>query len=119
MEYSTTITALPFSYLESISTLDESIVEMLLLKELEAFNKKIIVLDDDPTGVQTVHDIYVYTDWQKDTIRSAFQDEHNMFFILTNSRSFSVAATTQVHRDIAACIAEISQELGQDRKSVV
>ena len=30
-------------------------------KELGNFNKKIIVLDDDPTGVQTVHGISVYT----------------------------------------------------------
>ncbi|MBR8644418.1 hypothetical protein KEH51_06635 [[Brevibacterium] frigoritolerans] len=26
---------------------------------------KFIVLDDDPTGVQTVHDIFVITDWEK------------------------------------------------------
>ena len=34
----------------------------LLKKEIEASNKKGVVLDDDPTGVQTVHDISVYTD---------------------------------------------------------
>ena len=28
-------------------------------------NRKIIVLDDDPTGVQTVHDIDVLTMWDK------------------------------------------------------
>ena len=26
-----------------------------------SLNRKIVVLDDDPTGVQTVHDVYVYT----------------------------------------------------------
>ena len=29
---------------------------------------KIIVLDDDPTGVQTVNGINVYTEWTEDAI---------------------------------------------------
>lgn len=33
---------------------------------------KIVVLDDDPTGIQTVHDVYVYTDWELSTLREAF-----------------------------------------------
>ena len=35
---------------------------------------KIVVLDDDPTGIQTVHDVYVYTDWELSTLREAFQE---------------------------------------------
>ncbi|MEX2460605.1 MAG: hypothetical protein WD469_04795 [Paenibacillaceae bacterium] len=31
----------------------------------ESLNKKIVVLDDDPTGVQTIHDIYILTQWNK------------------------------------------------------
>ena len=31
---------------------------------------KLVVLDDDPTGVQTVHDVYVYTDWSMESIRA-------------------------------------------------
>ena len=37
-----------------------------------------------------------------------------MFFILTNSRSFSVEETTKVHQDIAARVAKVARELGQD-----
>ena len=36
------------------------------------------------------------------------------FFILTNSRSFSVEETTRVHLDIAARVAKVARELGQD-----
>ena len=37
-------------------------VKKLLADEMKDFHKKIIVLDDDPTGVQTVNGIHVYTD---------------------------------------------------------
>ena len=45
----------------SYKKIDEAYIDGLLKKEIEASNKKIVVLDDDPTGVQTVHDISVYT----------------------------------------------------------
>ncbi len=75
---------------------------------------KIIVLDDDPTGIQTVHDIYVYTDWHLETIRKAFQDANNLFFILTNSRSFSEEKTIQVHQEIGEKIKQVAQESGKE-----
>ena len=62
---------------------------------------KIIVLDDDPTGVQTVNGINVYTEWTEDAIADGFADPNRMFFILTNSRAFSVERTRIEHRRIA------------------
>ena len=76
--------------------------------------KKIVVLDDDPTGVQTVHDISVYTGWDLDSIREGFAEEGKLFYILTNSRGLTVAQTTQVHQDIARRVAEVSRETGKD-----
>jgi uncharacterized protein YgbK (DUF1537 family) len=75
---------------------------------------KIIVLDDDPTGIQTVHDVYVYTDWHLETIQEAFQDANNLFFILTNSRSFSEDKTIQVHQEIGERINQVAQESGKE-----
>ena len=77
------------------------------------FGHKIIVLDDDPTGVQTVHDISVYTDWKEESIRKGFAEENNMFFILTNSRSFSREETEKVHREIARRVSRIAKETGK------
>ncbi len=73
---------------------------------------KIVVLDDDPTGIQTVHDVYVYTDWELSTLREAFQEKNRMFYILTNSRSFTVSQTEAVHRTIASRFLSVSQETG-------
>ena len=41
-------------------------IDELFEKEYQDFTKKVIVLDDDPTGIQTVHDVDVYTDCTKD-----------------------------------------------------
>ena len=47
--------------LANFPQVDEEKLNAALAAEAAASNRKIIVLDDDPTGVQTVHDIYVYT----------------------------------------------------------
>lgn len=77
---------------------------------MEGKERKIIVLDDDPTGIQTVHGVYVYTDWTEESIREGFTDENPMFFLLTNSRGLTAEETKKVHGDIGKRIARISRE---------
>ncbi|MBR5642536.1 MAG: hydroxyacid dehydrogenase [Firmicutes bacterium] len=89
-------------------------IDRLLKEQYERFDRKIVVLDDDPTGTQTVHDIYVYTDWTPETLLEAFSSENKLFYILTNSRSFTAAQTEKVHRDIAAAIRGASEQTGKD-----
>ena len=74
----------------------------------------IVVLDDDPTGVQTVHDISVYTFWDAETIREAFAEEERMFFLLTNSRSLPTSETEQLHAEIARNIASAAAATERD-----
>ena len=99
---------------QDIKPIDESIVDEKLQQALNTLNKKIVVLDDDPTGVQTVHDISVYTDWSSQTITDGFAEKNSMFFILTNSRAFTADYTMQVHTTIAERIAEESKKTGKD-----
>lgn len=94
----------------NIPSVDTSLVNEMIEYELKNLNKKIIVLDDDPTGVQTVHGISVYTDWSLESIEKGFQEENSMFFILTNSRGFTVAETTKAHHEIAANIVEAAKK---------
>ncbi|MCO0599592.1 hydroxyacid dehydrogenase [Peribacillus butanolivorans] len=90
------------------------VVNELLAKELQDFNKKIIVLDDDPTGVQTVHGISVYTDWSAESIEAGFAEENSMFFILTNSRGFTAAETEQAHKEIANVIQHTAEKQNKE-----
>lgn len=105
---------IPFHTVEERSKTDADKAEALLSQAMEGFHKKLVVLDDDPTGVQTVHDVSVYTDWEEESIRKGFEEKESMFFILTNSRSFSVEETTKAHLEIAARVAKTAGELGQD-----
>lgn len=98
--------------LTSYRKIDEAYVDALLAKEIAANDKKIVVLDDDPTGVQTVHDISVYTNWSKDSIRKGFAEKNKLFYILTNSRGFTAGETTKAHKEIAAAVDAVSKETG-------
>ena len=63
-------------------------------------NPKIIVLDDDPTGSQTVHSCLLLTVWDVDTLRLGLTDESPIFFILTNTRSLPPEQAAQVTREV-------------------
>ena len=106
--------ALSADILTSYKPIDEKAVDALLAKEIAANNKKIVVLDDDPTGVQTVHDISVYTNWDKESIKMGFEEENNLFYIMTNSRGFTAEQTTKAHKEIAAVVDEVSKETGKE-----
>ncbi|HSF73736.1 MAG TPA: four-carbon acid sugar kinase family protein, partial [Microcoleus sp.] len=51
---------------------------------MSSVKPKIIVLDDDPTGSQTVHSCLLLTRWDEDTLRLGLRDKCPIFFILTN-----------------------------------
>ena len=93
---------------------DRAQVRGRLMQALSGWQDKIVVLDDDPTGVQTVHDVYVYTDWRPESLRAAFEAPERMFFVLTNSRSMSEEETQRVHQQIARAVAAAAQAAGRD-----
>ena len=50
---------------------------------------KIIVIDDDPTGSQTVHSCLLLMQWDIDTLMQGLQDSAPIFFILSNTRAMN------------------------------
>lgn len=103
--------------LKSYPTVDEKYVQMLLEQAIKDDPHKIIVLDDDPTGIQTVHDISVYTDWSYESISRGFKERNKVFYILTNSRGFTEEQTVKAHRQIGRMIAQVAEE--QQRKYLI
>jgi len=61
---------------------------------------KIIVLDDDPTGSQTVHGCLLLTRWDVDTLKLGLADESPIFFILTNTRSLPPEEAATVTQEV-------------------
>ncbi|MGF7144906.1 uncharacterized protein YgbK (DUF1537 family) [Anaerotaenia torta] len=85
----------------------------LLAEEIAGSSYKLVVLDDDPTGVQTVHGVSVYTHWDYASILQGFQEENRLFFVLTNSRAMTEEQTTQVHTEIARNVLAAARETGK------
>jgi len=83
-------------------------------RNLEELNQKVIVLDDDPTGTQTVKDLYVITSFDEASIREGFESENNMFYILTNSRALNESDTKELHQHLIQTIDRVSKELNKD-----
>ena len=61
---------------------------------------KIIVLDDDPTGSQTVHGCLLLTRWDVATLRQALDDASPLFFVLTNTRGMGAGQAAAVTREV-------------------
>lgn len=70
---------------------------------------KIIVLDDDPTGSQTVHSCLLLTRWDEKTLQLGLSDNSPIFFVLTNTRSLppeqAASVTQEVCHNLKAAIA--------------
>ena len=94
-------------------------IQALLKEKCREDGHKIVVLDDDPTGVQTVHDVSVYTDWSYESIKKGFEEDNKLFYILTNSRGFTVEQTTRAHLEIGENVARVSEETGIEVKERV
>ena len=73
----------------------------------------VVVLDDDPTGTQTVHDIPVLTSWKLQSIIDEFERRTSLFYLLTNSRSLPAKRAVDLAFEIGANILEASRKTGQ------
>ncbi len=73
----------------------------------------VVSLDDDPTGVQTVHDIFALTAWEPAMLRREFAEPRPLFAILTNSRAGGADAAASLAREIAGGLAAASRETGR------
>ena len=60
---------------------------------------KIIVLDDDPTGSQTVHGCLLLTRWDVATLKLGLADASPLMFVLTNTRGMGAAEAAQITRE--------------------
>ena len=78
------------------------------LDEIRA-GHRLVVLDDDPTGTQSVADLPVLTRWSVPDLQWALQQPTTAFFVLTNTRSLSEADAAERNQQIVRALAEASQ----------
>ena len=73
---------------------------------------KMVVLDDDPTGIQTVHGCLLITRWDEESVRLGFQDSEPFFYILTNTRAMTREDAEQVTREAMEMVVKVNQDYG-------
>ncbi len=64
----------------------------------------LVVLDDDPTGTQTVADVPVLTAWSVDDMRWALRQDSAAFYVLTNTRSLDTDLAAARNREIVTAL---------------
>jgi len=73
----------------------------------------VIVLDDDPTGTQTVYDVPVITELTKEAIQKEMISGVGLFYVLTNSRALVGHEITGMSYSLGEMVREISEELNK------
>jgi len=74
---------------------------------------QLVVLDDDPTGTQTVHGIPVVTTWEIETLTHVLGQDWPVVYILTNSRSVAPSEAEKITRQVAKALTEVSSRTGK------
>ena len=78
-----------------------------------ASGQTLVVLDDDPTGTQTVRAIAVVTTWDVATLTAELAAAPACFYILTNSRSLTAEASHALHLELATHLRSASRATGR------
>ncbi len=67
---------------------------------------KIVVIDDDPTGSQTVHSCPLLLRWDVQTLRQGLRHPSPLLFVLANTRALLPEAAAARNREIVASLAQ-------------
>jgi len=100
------------SYLDTLPPEWQEDLLPRIQQELGQSTYKVVVLDDDPTGTQTVRDIPVLTTWSVAALEEELSGEFPAFFILTNSRSLTENAACDLAREIGENLYRASEKSG-------
>jgi uncharacterized protein YgbK (DUF1537 family) len=80
-------------------------------RALAEAGRRIAVLDDDPTGSQTVHDVGVVTVFEPDELAAGLSAPGSTCFILTNTRSLPEADAVELNTRIGRMLFELAARL--------
>ena len=76
-----------------------------------AERRKVIVLDDDPTGSQTVHSAPLLLRWDPDSLRRGLRHPSPLLFVLANTRALEPEAARERVREICRGLRLVLEEL--------
>jgi len=72
-----------------------------------------VVLDDDPTGTQTVRNVEILTEWPMEALCEQLSSRVGMFFLLTNSRALPADEAVELAERTGRELLEASRQTGR------
>jgi uncharacterized protein YgbK (DUF1537 family) len=81
-------------------------------EEIARSGRRLVVLDDDPTGTQTSHGVLVVTEWSEEELAGALRESHPAIFVLTNSRSLHEAEAVKLAAEAGRNLARAARSVG-------
>jgi uncharacterized protein YgbK (DUF1537 family) len=81
---------------------------------IRASGRKVVVLDDDPTGGQTTHNLPVLTEWSVTALQTELVGDFPCFYILTNTRSLPLAEAQALNAEVGCNLAQAAHRCGID-----
>nr|WP_246232289.1 four-carbon acid sugar kinase family protein [Nakamurella aerolata] len=87
-------------------------VDAAALRAAGADGEILVVLDDDPTGTQSVADLPVLLEWTEPDLQWAFEQGAPACYVMTNSRSLAPEAAAAVNREVAQRALAVGARLG-------
>lgn len=93
---------------------DESALFPHIQRMVAESKRPLVVIDDDPTGTQTVSDVALLITWDESLLAETLQREQRLFYLLTNSRSLPEKAAADLNettvRQLAAAARRTNKE---------
>lgn len=73
----------------------------------------LVIVDDDPTGTQTAHDVPVLGHWTEEAFINEFTMKTPLFFVLANTRSLPKVKATERAREIGQNLLQAAEKTGR------
>ena len=81
---------------------------------LKESSRKIVILDDDVMGTQSVYNIAVLMDWSVDALRTELESDARAFFVVTNARTMPESQARAVNSFIVRNLCEAARQASVD-----
>lgn len=106
LDYERTMAALPPLW-------PDSDLRRGIREQLEQSGTCLVVIDDDPTGTQTVHGIPVLTTWDVDALAGEMAGGTPVFYLLSNARALTQDRAVALAREMGANLLQAAAKTGR------
>lgn len=93
-------------------SLSGSELQPRIATELKRRRIRMVVIDDDPTGIQTVHGCLLLTHFTPELVEAALDDEAPFFYLLVNSRAMTEEEACRVVREAVEAVLAANRSRG-------